>query len=112
MCEGENRSLEAEQKLRSIRWLSLSQTLLRLFSSKEVTMRAMKWTVVNLCKAALPQAQGSSVKPSRPKQSGFTIVELLIAMALIVFIMTILDQAFSAGVRAFRELVAVGDMEE
>ncbi len=75
-------------------------------------MRAMKWTVVNLSKGALPQAQGSSVKSSSPKQSGFTIVELLIAMALIVFIMTILDQAFSAGVRAFRELVAVGDMDE
>ena len=75
-------------------------------------MRALKWTAVNLWKAALPQAQGSSVKPSRPKQSGFTIPELLVAMALIVLIMSIANQAFSAGVRAFRELVAVGDMDE
>jgi len=75
-------------------------------------MRATKRTAVNLWKAALPQAQGSSIKPYRPKQSGFTIVELLVAMALIVFIMTVLDQAFSAGVRAFRELEAVGDLDE
>ena len=75
-------------------------------------MRALKWTAVNFWKAALPQAQGSSVPPSRPKQSGFTIPELLVAMALIVLIMSIANQAFSAGVRAFRELVAVGDMDE
>ena len=75
-------------------------------------MNATKRTAVNLWKAALPRAQGSSVPPSRPKQSGFTIPELLVAMALIVLIMSIANQAFSAGVRAFRELVAVGDMDE
>jgi hypothetical protein len=33
-------------------------------------------------------------------------------MALIVLTMSILNHSFSAGVRAFRELVAVGDMDE
>src|SRR5262249_25133235 len=46
------------------------------------------------------------------RRSGFTIVELLVAMALIVFIMAILAEAFSAGLGAFRRLKAIGDMNE
>ena len=42
----------------------------------------------------------------------FTIVELLVAMALIVFIMYILAEAFAAGTTAFRNLKAIGDMNE
>jgi prepilin-type N-terminal cleavage/methylation domain-containing protein len=43
---------------------------------------------------------------------GFTIVELLVAMALIVLIMTVLSEAFVAGLSAFRSLKSIGDMQE
>src|SRR6516164_6812291 len=43
---------------------------------------------------------------------GFTITELLVAMALIMFIMAILSTAFVAGLTAFRDLKAVGDMDQ
>jgi prepilin-type N-terminal cleavage/methylation domain-containing protein len=43
---------------------------------------------------------------------GFTLVELLVAMALIIFIMVILTEAFSAGTGAFRALKSAGDMQE
>jgi prepilin-type N-terminal cleavage/methylation domain-containing protein len=46
------------------------------------------------------------------RRSGFTIVELLVAMALILFIMAILSEAFVAGLDSFRQLKAVGDMQE
>ena len=70
-------------------------------------------TTADLCKSAIPRTIDSRhLPPARPAQSGFTLLELLVAMALIVFIMTILGHTFSAGVRAFRELVAVGDMDE
>lgn len=41
---------------------------------------------------------------------GFTLVELLVAMALIVFMMVILAEAFSVGLETFRRLKAIGDM--
>jgi prepilin-type N-terminal cleavage/methylation domain-containing protein len=43
---------------------------------------------------------------------GFTIVELLVAMALIVLIMAVLSEAFVAGLSAFRSLKSIGDMQE
>lgn len=46
------------------------------------------------------------------RRTGFTIVELLVSMALIVFIMAILSEAFAAGFRSFRDLKALGDMNE
>jgi prepilin-type N-terminal cleavage/methylation domain-containing protein len=46
----------------------------------------------------------------RHKRSGFTLVELLVAMALTLFIMVILSQAFIAGAQTFADLKAVGDM--
>lgn len=46
------------------------------------------------------------------RRSGFTLVELLVAMALIVFIMVILSEAFSVGLESFRRLKAIGDMNE
>jgi prepilin-type N-terminal cleavage/methylation domain-containing protein len=46
----------------------------------------------------------------RPK--GFTVIELLVAMALIVLIMAVLSEAFVAGLSAFRSLKAIGDMQE
>jgi hypothetical protein len=46
------------------------------------------------------------------RRSGFTIVELLVAMALIIFIMVILTEAFTVGLGTFRLLKAQGDMQE
>jgi len=46
------------------------------------------------------------------KRSGFTLVELLVSMALIIFIMVILSQAFSSALTSFRQLKAIGDMQE
>jgi prepilin-type N-terminal cleavage/methylation domain-containing protein len=43
---------------------------------------------------------------------GFTLVELLVAMALIIFIMAILSEAFVASTKTFRDLKATGDMAE
>jgi hypothetical protein len=48
-----------------------------------------------------------------PKQRrGFTVVELLVAMALIILIMAVLSQAFVSGLGAFRSLKSIGDMQE
>ena len=46
------------------------------------------------------------------RRSGFTIVELLVAMALILFIMAILSEAFVAGLTCFRELKSTADLAE
>jgi prepilin-type N-terminal cleavage/methylation domain-containing protein len=46
----------------------------------------------------------------RQRKSGFTLVELLVAMALTLFIMVILSQAFIAGAQTFADLKAIGDM--
>lgn len=48
----------------------------------------------------------------RQPRPAFTITELLVAMALIIFIMYILAEAFGAGSTAFRNLKAIGDMNE
>jgi prepilin-type N-terminal cleavage/methylation domain-containing protein len=50
-------------------------------------------------------------QPMRRRQ-GFTLVELLVAMALIIFIMAILSQAFVSATSTFRSLKASGDMAE
>src|SRR5258708_30612631 len=47
-----------------------------------------------------------------PRRTGFTIVELLVAMALIVLIMSILSQAFVEGLETFRRLKGIGDMQD
>lgn len=44
------------------------------------------------------------------RRQGFTLVELLVAMALILFIMAILSQAFVSATNTFRNLKALGDM--
>lgn len=46
------------------------------------------------------------------RRQGYTLVELLVAMALIVFMMVILSEAFSVGLESYRRLKAVGDMNE
>src|SRR5258708_31614184 len=47
-----------------------------------------------------------------PRRTGFTIVELLVCMALIVLIMSILSQAFVEGLETFRRLKGIGDMQD
>jgi prepilin-type N-terminal cleavage/methylation domain-containing protein len=44
------------------------------------------------------------------RRSGFTLVELMVALALIIFIMSILSQAFVAASKVFRDLKAAGDL--
>jgi prepilin-type N-terminal cleavage/methylation domain-containing protein len=46
------------------------------------------------------------------KRQGFTLVEMLVAMALTMFIMVILSQAFITGLDTFSQLKGIGDMEE
>jgi prepilin-type N-terminal cleavage/methylation domain-containing protein len=46
------------------------------------------------------------------RRHGFTLVELLVAMALIVLIMSILSSAFVEGIESFRHLKGVGDLQE
>ena len=47
----------------------------------------------------------------RHRRQGFTLVELLVAVALIVFVMVILSEAFAASMQSFRLLKAIGDMD-
>lgn len=46
------------------------------------------------------------------RRQAFTLVELLVAMALIIFMMVILSEAFAVGLDSFRRLKAIGDMNE
>jgi prepilin-type N-terminal cleavage/methylation domain-containing protein len=51
-----------------------------------------------------------SSSDGRRGRKGFTIVELLVAMALILFIMAILSEAFVDAAQVFRDFKALGDM--
>ena len=44
------------------------------------------------------------------RRRGFTLIEILVALALTLFILIILTQAFVAGADTFRTLKAVGDL--
>jgi hypothetical protein len=46
------------------------------------------------------------------RRTGFTLVEMLVAMALTIFIMVILSTAFVTGLETFRQLKGIGDMQE
>ena len=46
------------------------------------------------------------------RRSGFTLVEVLVAMALTLFIMSILSAAFVAATQSFSDLKAAGDLAE
>lgn len=46
------------------------------------------------------------------RRKGFTLVELMVAVALIVFIMAILSEAFVAASKTFRDLKAAGDLAD
>lgn len=45
-------------------------------------------------------------------RAGFTLVELMVAMALTMFVMVILSQAFASSLDTFTNLKAIGDMQE
>jgi prepilin-type N-terminal cleavage/methylation domain-containing protein len=45
-------------------------------------------------------------------RAGFTLVELMVAMALTIFVMTILTQAFVLSIDTFSGLKGIGDMQE
>jgi prepilin-type N-terminal cleavage/methylation domain-containing protein len=49
---------------------------------------------------------------TQQRRPGFTLVEMLVSMALILFIMVILSDAFVAALESFRRLKAIGDMED
>lgn len=46
------------------------------------------------------------------RRQAFTLVEMLVAVALIVLIMSIVSQAFVEGLESFRQLKAIGDLQE
>jgi hypothetical protein len=48
----------------------------------------------------------------RGRRGAFTLVEILVAMALTLFVMVILSQAFIAGLDVFSGLKSIGDMQE
>lgn len=45
------------------------------------------------------------------RRPGFTLVEMLVSVALVLFIMVILTEAFGKGLEGFRQMKALGDME-
>ena len=47
-----------------------------------------------------------------PGRAGFTLVELLVAMALIIFIMALISAAFVAATGTFRDLKATAQLAE
>jgi prepilin-type N-terminal cleavage/methylation domain-containing protein len=46
------------------------------------------------------------------RRQGFTLVEMMVTTAMVLLIMVILTQAFSNGLQIFRDLKAVGDLEQ
>ena len=46
------------------------------------------------------------------RRSGFTLVEVLVSMALILFIMSILSAAFVAATQSVTDLKSAGDLAE
>src|SRR5688500_17353754 len=51
-------------------------------------------------------------KQASIKRPGFTLVEMMVAMTLTIFVMVILSQAFTSGLETFSGLKAIGDMQE
>src|SRR3954468_12381473 len=46
------------------------------------------------------------------QRNAFTLIEMMVVIALTMFIMIILAQSFSAGLEVFRDLKAIGDMDD
>jgi prepilin-type N-terminal cleavage/methylation domain-containing protein len=49
--------------------------------------------------------------PTRTRK-GFTLIEMMVTVALTLFIMVILSTAFSSALETFRQLKAIGDMQD
>jgi hypothetical protein len=62
--------------------------------------------------AATPAASGPLLKESAMHRKALTLVEMLVALALTIFLMAILSEAFVTGLRAFRRLKAVADIDQ
>jgi prepilin-type N-terminal cleavage/methylation domain-containing protein len=54
---------------------------------------------------------GSRCRHYRPR-TGFTLIELMVAMALSLFLMAILSEAFAVSMDTFRGMRAIGDTQE
>src|SRR6266849_6045380 len=54
---------------------------------------------------------GSFLMRARTR-AGFTLIELMVAMALTLFIMVILSQAFVTALETFSGMKAIGDMQQ
>src|SRR4051812_37089254 len=52
------------------------------------------------------------IRAIQPLRAAFTLVELLVVMALTVLIMAILSEAFVEGLNTVRTLKSIGDMQE
>jgi hypothetical protein len=46
------------------------------------------------------------------RRSAFTLIEMLVSTALVLFVMVLLTQAFGIGVQVFTQLKGIGDMED
>src|SRR5262245_56159926 len=59
-----------------------------------------------------PRPMADGQWPMANGRSGFTIIELLVAMVLVILIMSILAGAFQVGLETFSKLKAIGDMSD
>lgn len=57
-----------------------------------------------------PESRMPHALPGR--NSAFTITEMLVSLAIIMFIMAIVSEAFVAGLDSFRQMKAVGDLDQ
>jgi len=71
-------------------------------------MRLMQSTISHVSY----QTRRNLGRRSNSTRRGFTITELLVSMALIIYIMSILGEAFTSGVDTLRKLKAMGDQAE
>ncbi len=67
---------------------------------------------VNTANSSVAYDRSAALRTGRRARSrrAFTIVELLVSLALVLFIMTVLSEAFGAAATTFRNLKAIGDM--
>jgi type II secretory pathway pseudopilin PulG len=54
---------------------------------------------------------GETRSGNMQRRQGFTLVEMLVATALVIFIMVIVTEAFTTGMDTFRQLKTIGDLE-
>lgn len=54
--------------------------------------------------------QRAAARPTARR--AFTLVEMMVSMTLVLFIMLIMSEAFTAGLESFRQLKAIGDLSD